>query len=201
MRRFIARRASDLTVPSSNLSPQFSYEKSSLLNTDSIPKLVDMINRSDGLVIRDSMDMDDYLEPNSPDSPLLKSTEAVLNDLQNQDLDPETLMDEQRAIEADLQTQQLIDPAIRLLQASNAIPDDLKSGLPLGDTTVSLMVDKCKQLMDQEPKTRAKKRQASINKQESRKKQHSEEARVEAASPKWLPQTNEDFGLECSRFG
>ncbi|CAN0859608.1 hypothetical protein LINGRAHAP2_LOCUS7705, partial [Linum grandiflorum] len=59
-----------------------------------------MRNRSDGLVIRDSMDMDDYLEPNSPDSPLLKSTEAVLNDLENQDLDPEALMDEQRAIEA-----------------------------------------------------------------------------------------------------
>ncbi|CAN0831026.1 hypothetical protein LINGRAHAP2_LOCUS1601 [Linum grandiflorum] len=167
-------------LPQTSLSPLSA-------NPDSIPKLFDMRNRSDGLVIRDSMDTDDYLEPKSPDSPLLKSTEAVLNDLQSQDLDPESLMDEQRAIEADLETQQLIDPAIRLLQASNVVPDDLKSGLPLGDTTVSLMLDKGKQSMDQEPKTRAKKQQTSINKQESRKKQHSEEARVEAASPHWLP--------------
>ncbi|CAN0899783.1 hypothetical protein LINGRAHAP2_LOCUS20468 [Linum grandiflorum] len=123
-----------------------------------------MRNRSDGLVIRDSMDMEDYLEPNSPDSPLMKSTEAVLNDLESQDLDPEALMDEQRVIEADLQAQQLINPAIRLLQASNAIPDDLKSGLPLGDTTISMMIDKGKQPVDQEPKTRARKRQASLNK-------------------------------------
>ncbi|CAN0904812.1 hypothetical protein LINGRAHAP2_LOCUS23311 [Linum grandiflorum] len=133
------------------------------------------------------MDMEDYLEPNSPDSPLLKSTETVLQELESQDLDPEALMDEQRAIEADLQAQQLIDPATRLLQASNAIPEDLKSGLPLGDTTIPILTDKGKQPVDQEPKTRARKRQASLTKQESRKKQHSEEARVEAASPKWLP--------------
>ncbi|CAN0847762.1 hypothetical protein LINGRAHAP2_LOCUS5152, partial [Linum grandiflorum] len=156
-------------------------------NSNSIPKLFDMRNRSDGIVIRDSMDMEDYLEPNSSESPLLKSTETVLQELESQDLDPEALMDEQRAIEADLQTQQLIDPATRLLQASNAIPEDLKSGLPLGDTTISMLTDKGKQPVDQESKTRARKRQASLTKQESRKKQHSEEARVEAANPKWLP--------------
>ncbi|CAN0920348.1 hypothetical protein LINGRAHAP2_LOCUS31997 [Linum grandiflorum] len=133
------------------------------------------------------MDMEDYLEPNSPDSPLLKSTETVLQELESQDLDPETLMDEHRSIEADLQAQQLIDPATRLLQASNAIPEDLKSGLPLGDTSIPMLADKRKQPADQEPKTRARKRQASHTKQEPRKKQHSEEARVEAASPKWLP--------------
>ncbi|CAN0907384.1 hypothetical protein LINGRAHAP2_LOCUS24781 [Linum grandiflorum] len=85
---------------------------------DSVPKLFDMRNRSDGIVIREPMDMDDYLEHNSPDSPLLKSTEAVLKELQSQDLDSETLMDEQRAIEADLETQQLVDPALRLFQTS-----------------------------------------------------------------------------------
>ncbi|CAN0918781.1 hypothetical protein LINGRAHAP2_LOCUS31071 [Linum grandiflorum] len=183
-------KISACTAITNDLNPTFSSWSSGnsiLLNTYSIPKLFDMRNRSDGLVIRDSIDMDDYLEQNSPDSPLLKSTEVVLNDLQSHDLDQETLLDEQRAIEADLATQQLIDPALRLLQASKVVPDDLKSGLPLGDTTIALMVDKGKQPMEQEPKTRAKKRQASTNKQESRKKQHSEEARVEAASPKWLP--------------
>ncbi|CAN0872931.1 hypothetical protein LINGRAHAP2_LOCUS10234 [Linum grandiflorum] len=203
-KRRILARALDFEVPSINLRPQFSYEQDTILNkqelqitsveavaffqnSDSIPKLFDMRNRSDGIVICDSMDMEDYLEPNSPYSPLLKSTEIVLQELESQDLDPEALMDEQRAIEADLQAQQLIDPATRLLQASNAIPEDLKSGLPLGDTIIPMLTDKGKQPVAQEPKTRARKRQASLTKQESRKKQHSEEARVEAASPKWLP--------------
>ncbi|CAN0925658.1 hypothetical protein LINGRAHAP2_LOCUS34884 [Linum grandiflorum] len=174
-------------VPSSNLRFQCDYKKDAIQTPDSIPKPFDMRNRSDGIVIRDSMDMDDYLEPLSPDSPLLKSSETVLHELDSTDLDPEALMDEQRAIEADLQAQQLIDPATRLLQASNAIPEDLKSGLPLGDTSIPMLADKGKKPLEQEPKTRARKRQASLSKQEPRKKQHSEEARVEAASPKWLP--------------
>ncbi|CAN0925659.1 hypothetical protein LINGRAHAP2_LOCUS34884 [Linum grandiflorum] len=186
-RRILARNELVCEVPSSNLRFQCDYKKDAIQTPDSIPKPFDMRNRSDGIVIRDSMDMDDYLEPLSPDSPLLKSSETVLHELDSTDLDPEALMDEQRAIEADLQAQQLIDPATRLLQASNAIPEDLKSGLPLGDTSIPMLADKGKKPLEQEPKTRARKRQASLSKQEPRKKQHSEEARVEAASPKWLP--------------
>ncbi|CAN0830816.1 hypothetical protein LINGRAPRIM_LOCUS3377, partial [Linum grandiflorum] len=73
-----------------------------------------MRNRTDGIVIREPMEMEDYLEQNNLDSPLLKSTETVLQELQNQALDSEILMDEQRAIEADLAIQNQVDLALRL---------------------------------------------------------------------------------------
>ncbi|CAN0885899.1 hypothetical protein LINGRAHAP2_LOCUS15225, partial [Linum grandiflorum] len=76
-------------VPSIILSSRFNYKQDTFHNSDSIPKPFDMRNRSDGIVIRDSMDMEDYLEPLSPDSPLLKTTETVLQDLDSPVLDPE----------------------------------------------------------------------------------------------------------------
>ncbi|CAN0861142.1 hypothetical protein LINGRAHAP2_LOCUS8129 [Linum grandiflorum] len=45
----------------------------SSLQSDPIPKLFDMRNQSDGIVIREPMEMEDYLEQNSPDSTLMKN--------------------------------------------------------------------------------------------------------------------------------
>ncbi|CAN0876540.1 hypothetical protein LINGRAHAP2_LOCUS11368, partial [Linum grandiflorum] len=146
-----SRKALVTKVPPINLRSRFNYKQETIQNTDSIPKPFDMRNRSDGIVIRDSMDMEDYLEPLSPDSPMQKTTETVLQDLASPILDAEALMDEQRAIEADLHAQQLLDPTSRLLQASNTIPEDLKTGLPLGDTSISMLADKGKQPIEQEP--------------------------------------------------
>ncbi|CAN0913316.1 hypothetical protein LINGRAHAP2_LOCUS27848, partial [Linum grandiflorum] len=95
-RCLIARRIPTCPEISNDLGLPIIFGSKNLLNTDSVPKLFDMRNRPDGIVIREPMDMDDYLEHNSPDSPLLTSTEAVLKELQSQDLDLETLMDESR---------------------------------------------------------------------------------------------------------
>ncbi|CAN0861144.1 hypothetical protein LINGRAHAP2_LOCUS8129 [Linum grandiflorum] len=91
------------------------------------------------------------------------------------------------SLQSDLAIQNQIDPTLRFYQTSKTVLDELKTGLSLGDTTIPIMTAKGKQIADHEPRTRAKKRQASSIKQVPYKKQQTEDFRVEATSPKWLP--------------
>ncbi|CAN0858030.1 hypothetical protein LINGRAHAP2_LOCUS7049 [Linum grandiflorum] len=94
------------------------------------PQLFDMNPRPQGIVIREPVKEEDYLEQSSPDTVLFKTPETVLLELGDQKTSTNEIMAEQCAIKADLLAQKLKEAADSLAQASNAVPEAYKIGNP-----------------------------------------------------------------------
>ncbi|CAN0847542.1 hypothetical protein LINGRAHAP2_LOCUS5032, partial [Linum grandiflorum] len=149
------------------------------------PQLFDMQPRPQGIVIREPVEEEDFLEQHSPDSVLFKTPEAVMQELSQQDT-PDEIMAEQCAIEADLLAQRLKDAADTLAQASKAIPESLKMGNNQNHEG-SVLKDAISEAAQKTTKTRTRKRPGLTRKEHGSKKQMTEERKVEAASLEWLP--------------
>ncbi|CAN0875135.1 hypothetical protein LINGRAHAP2_LOCUS10658 [Linum grandiflorum] len=63
-------------------------------------QMFDMLPRPQGIVIREPVQEEDYLEQNSPDSVLFKTPATVLQELFGNQISPDEIMEEQCAIEA-----------------------------------------------------------------------------------------------------
>ncbi|CAN0906321.1 hypothetical protein LINGRAHAP2_LOCUS24179 [Linum grandiflorum] len=150
------------------------------------PQLFDMNSRPQGIVIREPVEEEDYLEQSSPDTILFKTPETVLLELGDQKTSTDEIMAEQCAIEADLLAQKLKEAADSLAQASNAVPEAYKIGNPQSAEEMITTTDSL-QVNEPETKSKGRKRQGSARKETASKKQNSDSKKVEAASLKWLP--------------
>ncbi|CAN0912863.1 hypothetical protein LINGRAHAP2_LOCUS27583, partial [Linum grandiflorum] len=147
------------------------------------PQLFDMNPRPQGIVIREPVEEEDYLEQSSPDTVLFKTPETVLLELGDQKTSTDEIMAEQCAIKA---AQKLKEAADSLAQASNAIPEAYKIGNPQSAEEMITTTDSL-QVNEPETKSKGRKRQGSARKETASKKQNSDSKKVEAASLKWLP--------------
>ncbi|CAN1240604.1 hypothetical protein LINGRAPRIM_LOCUS2799 [Linum grandiflorum] len=121
----------------------------------------------------------------SPDS-VLKCPVEVLSDLNEAEDFRQNLIEEQKAIEADLAMQKLSPTVITLMKVSKSVADELKTGV---DVIRPVIVEATRmESMIQSPRspTSRKRTRESAQDPKGKKKQHSDEEMVEAASQKWL---------------
>ncbi|CAN0858032.1 hypothetical protein LINGRAHAP2_LOCUS7049, partial [Linum grandiflorum] len=124
-----ARRLHSWKESDSDGSPNCSFKRE--LGPPTVPpQLFDMNPRPQGIVIREPVKEEDYLEQSSPDTVLFKTPETVLLELGDQKTSTNEIMAEQCAIKADLLAQKLKEAADSLAQASNAVPEAYKIGNP-----------------------------------------------------------------------
>ncbi|CAN0920206.1 hypothetical protein LINGRAHAP2_LOCUS31903 [Linum grandiflorum] len=150
------------------------------------PQLFDMNPRPQGIVIREPVEEEDYLDHSSPDTVLFKTPETVMLELGEQTVSSDEIMAEQCAIEADLLAQKLKDAANTLAQASNSVPETFKIGNSQASEERPMTTDS-PQVNEPEAKSKSRKRHGSARKENANKKQSIDAKKVEAASLKWLP--------------
>ncbi|CAN0837546.1 hypothetical protein LINGRAHAP2_LOCUS1836 [Linum grandiflorum] len=92
------------------------------------PQLFDMTPQPQGIVIREPVEEEDYLDHSSPDTVLFKTPETVLHELGEQKVSSDEIMAEQCTLEADLLAHKLKDAADTLALASNSVSKTFKIG-------------------------------------------------------------------------
>ncbi|CAN0884781.1 hypothetical protein LINGRAHAP2_LOCUS14939 [Linum grandiflorum] len=121
----------------------------------------------------------------SPDS-VLKFPAEVLSDLNEAEDFRQNLIEEQKAIEADLAMQKLSPTVITLMKVSKSVADELKTWV---DVIRPVILEAMRmEPMNQTPRSPSsrKRTRESTQDPEGKKKQHSDDEMVEAASQKWL---------------
>ncbi|CAN0916166.1 hypothetical protein LINGRAHAP2_LOCUS29566 [Linum grandiflorum] len=121
----------------------------------------------------------------SPDS-VLKCPAEVLSDLTEDEDFRQNIIEEQKAIEADLAMQKLSPTVITLMKVSQSVADELKTGVDV----IRLVIQEETRMESinhpsRSPTTRKRTRDTTQD-PKGKKKQHSDEEMVEAASQKWL---------------
>ncbi|CAN0913349.1 hypothetical protein LINGRAHAP2_LOCUS27867 [Linum grandiflorum] len=121
----------------------------------------------------------------SPDY-VLKCPAEVLSDLNETEDFRQNLIEEQKAIEADLAMQKLSLTVITLMKVSKSVADELKTEVDVIRPVIpeAIRMDPLNQT-SQSPSSR-KRTPESNQDPKGKKKQHSDEEMVEAASQKWL---------------
>ncbi|CAN0858460.1 hypothetical protein LINGRAHAP2_LOCUS7263 [Linum grandiflorum] len=164
------------------------------------PQLFDMNPRPQGIVIREPVEEEDYLEQSSPDTVLFKTPETVMLELGDQKTSIDEIMAEQCAIEADLLAQNLKEAADSLAQASNAVPEAYKIRNPQSAEEMITPTDSL-QVNEPETKSKGRKRQGSTGRKLQAKNRTLIQRRWRQPALNGSQMTNEDLGLECPRFG
>ncbi|CAN0866888.1 hypothetical protein LINGRAHAP2_LOCUS9410 [Linum grandiflorum] len=121
----------------------------------------------------------------SPDS-VLKCPAEVLSDLNEAEDFRQNLIEEQKAIEADLAMQKLSPTVITLMKVSKSVADELKIGVDVIRPVIPEATRMESMIQSPRSPTSRKRTRESAQDPKGKKKQHSDEEMVEAASQKWL---------------
>ncbi|CAN0903557.1 hypothetical protein LINGRAHAP2_LOCUS22632 [Linum grandiflorum] len=121
----------------------------------------------------------------SPNS-VLKCPTEVLSDLNETEDFRQNLIEEQKAIEADLAMQKLSPMVITLMKVSKSVADELKTGVDVIRPVIpeAIRMEPMNQTA-RSPSSRKRTRESNQD-PKGKKKQHIDEEMVEAASQKWL---------------